>query len=173
MQQFLFAQWLALSLVPLGCFHGPDFPEVNGRAVITVDGEEFELDTGNDGEDVVPRDDREWNVDCSFIGDVTHLELADHQKNREGFYYLSLYLLDSKRDGGDAAVVNMRLYVDNELLAGSCPATARMTQTAAHESVVSFAACNLRRLDRKPNDVPARLEFARFRLRSCRAARDD
>lgn len=173
MQQFPFVQGLALSLLPLGCFHSPDFPEASGKAVITMDGEEFALDTGNDGEDSVPRDDRAWKVDCSFFNGVTHLELADYRKNREGFYYLSLHLLDSKRERGDAAIVNMRIYIDNELLYGSCPATARMTRADPHEFDFSFASCNLRRFNQNTNDAAARLEFARFHLKSCFVARDD
>ncbi|WP_437588178.1 hypothetical protein [Sorangium sp. So ce1000] len=167
MHRPLLAQGLVLSLSPFGCSTSPEIPEAYGMAVMTVNGENLVLDTGDNGNLPVPRFNDSWDVDCSRLNGETNLELVDHSKNRRGFYYLDLHLLGSKRKGGDAAVVNMRMYVDDELFYGSCPATLRTSPEDSHECKFSFANCRLNLLDTAQDVVPARLELASFHLKWC------
>ncbi|WP_437732364.1 hypothetical protein [Sorangium sp. So ce1335] len=167
MHRTLLAQGLVLSLSPIGCSTSPKLPEAYGKAVVTVDGRELVLDTGDDGKQPVPRFDDGWDVDCSLLNGETNLELVDHSKGRRGFYYLDLHLLSSKRRGGDDAVVNMRMYVDDDLFYGSCPATLRTSQREPHECNFSFADCDLHLLESDQDVVPARLELASFHLKWC------
>lgn len=167
MHRTLLAQGLVLSLSPFGCSTSPKIPEAYGRAVVTVDGEELVLDTGDDGKQPVPRFDDGWDVDCSLLNGETNLELVDHSKGRRGFYYLDLHLLGSKRKGGDAAVVNMRMYVDDDLFYGSCPATLWTSQQEPHECEFTFSDCELHLLGSAQDVVPARLELASFHLKWC------
>ncbi|WP_437632252.1 hypothetical protein [Sorangium sp. So ce854] len=167
MHRTLLAQGLVLSLSPFGCSTSPKLPEAYGKAVITVDGEELVLDTGDDGKQPVPRFDDGWNVDCSLLNGETNLELVDYSKDRRGFYYLDLHLLSSKRKGGVDAVVNMRMYVDDDLFYGSCPSTLRTSSREPHECDFSFADCDLNLLGSDQDVVPARLELASFHLKWC------
>ncbi len=173
MRRPFLARCLLLSLSPLGCSAGPGIPEASGKAVLVVDEEELVLDTGNDGKQPVTKLDDRWDVDCSLLNGVTHLELVDHARDRTGFYYLDLHVLRSKRKHDDAAVVNMRMYVDDELFYGSCPATLQALQADPHECKFSFSQCDTHRLNGDPDMIPARLEFASFHLRSCFIAPED
>ncbi|XXX75127.1 hypothetical protein WMF30_46475 [Sorangium sp. So ce134] len=167
MHRSLLAQGLVLSLAPFGCSASPEIPEAYGKAIMTVNGQELVLDTGDDGKLPVPRLDDSWDVDCSLLNGETNLELVDRSKGRRGFYYLDLHLLGSEREGGDAAVVNMRMYVDDELFYGSCPATLRTSQQGSHECKFSFAGCDLSLLDSAQDGMAARLERASFHLKWC------
>lgn len=167
MHRPLLAQGLVLSLAPFGCSASPEIPEAYGKAIMTVNGEELVLDTGEDGKLPVPRLDNSWDVDCSLLNGETNLELVDHSKGRRGFYYVDLHLLDSKREGGDAAVVNMRMYVDDELFYGSCPATLRTSQEGSHECKFSFARCDLNVFGGAQDVIQARLDVASFHLKWC------
>lgn len=167
MHRPLLAQGLVLSLAPFGCSASPEIPEAYGKAIMTLNGEELVLDTGDDGKRPVPRFDDSWDVDCSLVNGETNLELVDHSNGRRGFYYLDLHLLGSKREGSDAAVVDMRMYVDDELFHGSCPATLRTSQQASHECQLSFARCDLNLFNGAQDVIPAHLEFASFHLKWC------
>ncbi|AGP40648.1 hypothetical protein BE04_34635 [Sorangium cellulosum] len=167
MHRSLIAQGLVLSLAPFGCSASPEIPEAYGKAVMNLNGEELVLDTGDDGKLPVPRFDDSWDVDCSIVNGETNLELADRSKGRRGFYYLDLHLLGGERQGGDAAVVNMRMYVDDELFDGSCPATLRTSQQGSHECAFSFAGCDLRLFGGDQDGIQARLERASFHLKWC------
>ncbi|WP_437981900.1 hypothetical protein [Sorangium sp. So ce117] len=167
MHRPLLAQGLVLSLSPFGCSTSPEIPEAYGMAVMTVNGESLVLDTGDSGKLPVAGFDDSWDVDCSRLNGETNLELVDHSKDRRGFYYLDLHLLGSKRKGGDAAVVNMRMYVDDALFYGSCHATLRTSSEDSHECKFSFADCGLNLLGAAQDVVPARLEFASFHLKWC------
>ncbi|AUX26018.1 hypothetical protein SOCEGT47_065710 [Sorangium cellulosum] len=172
----LLAQGLALSFSTLGCSTSPAPAEAYGKAVVTMNGEVLVLDTGDDGKLPVPRFDDSWHVGCSLLDGEAHLELVDHSKDRQGFYYLDLHLLSSERRDGDAAAVNMRIYVDDELFDGSCPATLRTSRKETHECDLFFAGCNLHRLDRlggAQDVIPAHLELASFHLSGCFARRED
>ncbi|WP_437711389.1 hypothetical protein WMF45_40180 [Sorangium sp. So ce448] len=167
MHRPLLAQGLVLSLSPFGCSTSPEIPEAYGMAVMTVNGESLVLDTGDSGKLPVAGFDDSWDVDCSRLNGETNLELVDHSKDRRGFYYLDLHLLGSERKGGDAAVVNMRMYVDDALFYGSCRATLRTSSEDSHECKFSFADCGLNLLGAAQDVVPARLEFASFHLKWC------
>ncbi|WP_437503627.1 hypothetical protein [Sorangium sp. So ce1099] len=167
MHRTLLAQGLVLSLSPFGCSTSPETPEAYGKAVVTVNGEELVLDTGDDGKRPVPRLDDSWDVDCSLLNGETNLELVDQSKGRRGFYYLDVHLLSSKRKAGDAAVVNMRMYVDDDLFSGSCPATLRTSRQAPHECDFSFFDCDLNLVESAQDVVPAHLELASFHLKWC------
>ncbi|AUX47205.1 hypothetical protein SOCE26_087170 [Sorangium cellulosum] len=167
MRRTLLTQGLVLSLSPLGCSTAPGIPEARGKAIVTVDGEELVLDTGDGGKQLVSKFDDAWYVDCSLINGEINLELADRSRDRKGFYYLDLHLLSSEREGGDAATVDLRLYVGDALFHASCPATLRTSEQTPYECEFSFAECDLSQLASDQDVVSARVERASFYARSC------
>lgn len=147
-----------------GC--GGEFPTaIAGKAIITVDGRELVLDSGDDGRRPVTVDtgDGDWKVRCyEDYGDL-NMSLSDVSKGPGEFRHIRLVTLADPEN--TYVGVEIRIGYEQQFT-GHCTGAVRGdVYTSPNKVKISVEPCDL---PYGPEGVKARLEYASFHVTHCR-----
>lgn len=148
--------WVALWSSGGGCYDNPE-PRVSGKAVVTRDGEELVIDTGDNGAKVVGLYDDGVSGACVVLPEeVSVIVERDH---KAGFWKIS----PMDQDG----LPHVSVRIDADLYQGPCAITVEKQSTDIYEADVTAGPCDAIRLF---DGAKVRLETATFHVRDCLGA---
>ncbi|KYF55490.1 hypothetical protein BE04_01425 [Sorangium cellulosum] len=146
--------WVVLWSSGGGCYDNPE-PQVSGKAVVTLDGQELVIDTGDNGTKVVDLYDDGVSGAC-VVRREGEISVVVERDDKAGFWHINPMAQDGRP--------HVSVTIDADLYQGPCAITVEEQPTDIYEADVTAGPCDAIRLF---DGAKVRLETATFHVRDC------